>query len=119
MADGLHDAGRDLIVHRLEGQDERREEDRPQRAREQQARLHAEQPLDEDKCGHKNLRLASQPERRDEPADKGKHLLDVAVDERAAPEALVIQGMETLIEHQAGLGLKLLRDIEVQLERSD
>ena len=28
MADGLHDAGRDLIIHRLEGQDERREEDR-------------------------------------------------------------------------------------------
>ena len=76
MADGLHDAGRDLIVHRLEGQDERREEDRPQRAREQQARLHAEQPLDEDKCGHKNLRLASQPERRDEPAAR-QHTLTV------------------------------------------
>jgi hypothetical protein len=75
-ADGLHDAGRDLIVNRLEGQDDRSEYDRTQRAREQQDRILAQQPLNEDESEHKKLWLASQPERRYEPAAR-QHALTV------------------------------------------
>ena len=53
------------------------------------------------------------------PADDGKHLLDIrVVIECGAPEELVIQWGDTLIEHQVvELGLRLLCDIEVMLER--